>query len=31
VLEFRVSEAGLKEQPANAGSPLHEKLIGLVM
>jgi hypothetical protein len=30
VLEFGVSEAGLKAQPASAGSPLHEKLIGLV-
>lgn len=30
VLEFGVTEAGLKVQPASAGSPLHEKLIGLV-
>jgi hypothetical protein len=30
VLEFGVTEAGLKAQPASAGSPLHEKLIGLV-
>jgi len=30
VLEFGVTEAGLKVQPARAGSPLHEKLIGIV-
>jgi hypothetical protein len=30
VLEFGVTEAGLKAQPASAGSPLHEKLIRLV-
>jgi hypothetical protein len=30
VLEFGVTEAGLKAQPARAGSPLHVKLIGLV-
>jgi hypothetical protein len=31
VLEFGVTEAGLKLQPASAGIPLlHEKLIGLV-
>ena len=30
VLEFGVTEAGLKVQPASAGSPLQEKLIGLV-
>jgi len=30
VLVFGVTEAGLKVQPASAGSPLHEKLIGLV-
>jgi hypothetical protein len=30
VLEFGVTDAGLKEQAASAGSPLHEKLIGLV-
>ena len=30
VLEFGVTEAGLKVQPASAGSPLHEKVIGLV-
>lgn len=29
VLEFGVTEAGLKVQPASAGSPLHEKLIAL--
>lgn len=30
VLEFGVTVAGLNPQPARAGSPLHEKLIGLV-
>jgi hypothetical protein len=30
VLEFGVTEVGLKVQPASVGSPLHEKLIGLV-
>ena len=30
VLEFGVTEAGLKSQPASAGSPLHEKLIAPV-
>lgn len=30
VLEFAVSEAGLKVQPASGGSPLHEKLIELL-
>ena len=30
VLELGVTEAGLKSHPARAGSPLHEKLIGLV-
>ena len=29
-LEFGVTEAGLKVQPASAGNPVHEKLIGLV-
>ena len=30
VLPFGVTEVGLNVQPASAGSPLHEKLIGLV-
>ena len=30
LLEFGVTEAGLNVQPASAGNPVQEKLIGLV-